>query len=155
MIRKMTAEDLPQVMAVENESFPDSPWPQKEFLYELNENPFAILSVYEEDGRILGYIDLWIMYDQAQIANIAVASEARQRGIGQQLMNDAVRRSIENECEFLSLEVRVSNTPARSLYEKNGFIQAAVRKQYYENGEDAYLMIKPVGGLNNDSIACD
>ena len=153
MIRKMTENDLEQVLRIEAESFPESPWPEKEFLYELHENPFSVLMVYEKDGKILGYIDWWIMYDQAQIANIAVSNEARRKGIGQKLMDACIHDSIGQGCEFLSLEVRVSNTPAYTLYEKNGFIRAALRKQYYENGEDAYLMVKPIGGLENDSSA--
>ena len=56
----------------------------------------------------------------------------------------------EEGCEVISLEVRVSNERAIRLYQKSGFIKAAVRKGYYENGEDADLMIRPLGGRTDD-----
>ncbi|HCK88537.1 MAG TPA: ribosomal-protein-alanine N-acetyltransferase [Erysipelotrichaceae bacterium] len=150
MIRKMTKEDLPRILELEAELFPSSPWPEHEFIYELDENPFADVRVYEEDGKILGYIDWWVTYEQAQLANIAVASEAHRRGIGQKMIDLCVNECIKAECENLSLEVRVNNMPAIRLYEKNGFIAAGIRKAYYEDGTDAWLMVKPLGGLEYD-----
>jgi ribosomal-protein-alanine N-acetyltransferase len=151
MIRPMTKEDLPVIDEMERELFPDSPWPQAEFLYEMEENPFAHLDVYEENGEILGYMDWWVTYEQAQLANIAVARRAWGRGIGSKLMDHCVSGAESAGCEMLSLEVRVSNERAIALYEKYGFIKAAVRRHYYENGEDAHLMIKPLGGPIDDS----
>ena len=116
----MSEADLPQILELEQKCFPDSPWPEKEFLYELHENPFSCVQVLEKDGKIVGYIDWWI--------------EA------------CIRDANEKECETLSLEARVSNTPAISLYHSYGFIDAAIRKRYYENGEDAILMVLPLGG---------
>jgi ribosomal-protein-alanine N-acetyltransferase len=54
---------------------------------------------------------------------------------------------VENECEFLSLEVRISNIPAQNLYKKFGLEIVSVRKDYYSDHEDAYLMVKAVGGF--------
>ncbi len=147
MIRFATEADINFLCNLEEDLFPSDCWNEKQFLYELKENPFSKLVVEEENGEILGYCDLWITYEQAQIANIAVNRESQRKGIGQKLMDWMVHESIQNECENLTLEVRVSNQPAISLYEKNGFIQVSKRKAYYSNGEDAYLMIKPIGGL--------
>ena len=150
MIRRMTKEDLPRILEMEKLLFPESPWPEYEFIYELESNPFSTLLVYEEDSKVLGYIDWWITYEQAQLANIAVDQAAWGRGIGSTLMNVCINDAVKNGCEVISLEVRVSNARAIALYEKYGFIKAAVRKNYYENGEDADLMIMPVGGLEYD-----
>ena len=150
MIRKMTEGDLPAVLEMEKELFPSSPWPEHEFLYELRENPFSFLYIFEEDGEVCGYIDWWITYEQAQIANIAVRGTHQGRGIGQKLMDLCVNESIGAGCENLTLEVRTGNAKAIGLYEKNGFITAALRKAYYEDGEDAWLMVKPLGGLEYD-----
>lgn len=150
MIREMTKEDLPEIARLEEQLFPDGPWSETEFLYEMNDNPFSFLYVYEEDGAVRGYIDWWITYEQAQLANIAVAKEAWGRGIGSVLLNYCIENAVKSGCENLSLEVRVSNERAKRLYEKNGFIKAAIRRNYYENGEDAELMIKPLGGLEDD-----
>ena len=147
----MTKEDLPVIAEMEEDLFPESPWPEYEFLQEMEHNPFSVLAVYEEDGEILGYMDYWITYEQAQLANIAVARKAWGKGIGSRLMDECVRQAEKAGCEVLSLEVRVSNERAVKLYEKYGFIRAAVRKGYYENGEDAHLMIKPLGGLSDDT----
>ena len=75
----MTEADLPRILELEEICFPESPWPRKEYLYELHENPFSCLQVIEEAGVIAGYIDWWILYDKAQLANIAVDPAYRGR----------------------------------------------------------------------------
>lgn len=153
MIRRMEEKDLDRITELEEELFPADPWQKKNFLYELSENPYARLFVCEKDGTIAGYADLWIMFEQAQIANLAVAGEYQGRGIGRELMECCLKEAEEAGCEVISLEVRVSNARAISLYQKSGFIRAAVRKGYYENGEDADLMIRPLGGNQYDNAA--
>lgn len=155
MIRLMTEADLQEVLLLEQDLFPEDPWPMHEYMYELHENPFSKLYVYEEDGKIIGYFDLWITYEQAQVANIGVHREYRQKGIGTFLIQYMQNIAIENECENLTLEVRVSNEKAIRLYEKTGFITVATRHRYYSDGEDAYLMIKPIGGLEYDNAVGD
>ena len=150
MIREARKEDLSRLVELEQQLFPADPGPESAYLYEMDENPFAALYIYEEGGRIIGYADLWITYEQAQLANIAVAKEAWGKGIGTALLDHCVKQAVKSGCEVLSLEVRVSNIRAKRLYEKNGFIKAALRRHYYENGEDAELMIKPLGGLEDD-----
>ncbi len=146
MIRTLEEKDLEQVLAIEQSVF-TSPWPMREFLYELHENPFSNLIVIEEEGTIVGYCDYWILYEQAQIADIAVMTSYQQKGFAQQLMDYVVRMVEEQGCENISLEVRVSNTKAIRFYEKNGFITVNTRKDYYpDTHEDAYLMVKPLGG---------
>lgn len=155
MIRPLKQEDFPAVLKLETELF-TSPWPEKEFQYELSENPFAHLLVDEEDGVIAGYCDWWQLYDQAQVANIAVAGEYQKQGIGSKLMERMIFEAVQAGCENLSLEVRVSNAGAIALYEKYEFIRANVRKNYYDDPrEDAYLMVKPLGGLENDENTGD
>ena len=145
-MRAMSEADLPQILQLEQRCFPESPWPKAEYLYELNENPFSCLRVLEEDGRIVGYIDWWILYDKAQLANIAVDPDFRGRGYARAMLEECIRDANAKGCETLSLEARVSNAPALALYRSYGFIDAAIRKNYYENGEDAILMVLPLGG---------
>lgn len=151
MIRAAEDQDLDRIAELEKVLFADSPWPWKEFEHELHENPFAILLVDEEEGRVVGYLDYWILYEQAQAATIGVDPEYQNRGIGSALLSYAEKDAADQGCETFSLEVRVSNAPARHLYEKHGFIQVNIRKGYYENGEDAYLMVKPIGGQKDDA----
>ena len=143
----MIETDLSQVVDLENICFPKGGWTLAQFRYELLENPFSNLLVFEENQAIIGYIDWWITYEQAQLANIAVHPESWKQGIGQQLLNEALQDAIEKECENMTLEVRISNEHAIQFYEKNGFISVDTRKNYYDDGENAYLMIKPLGGL--------
>ena len=148
MIRPIEEADIPAVVRIEETQFPDHPWRENDVRYEMKENPYAQFFVLEEEGQVRGYCDLWILFDQAQISNIAVDKAFLRHGYGRLMMDEMIRRCIEAECENITLEVRVSNTPAIALYETYGFIKAAVRRGYYENGEDAWLMILPVGGLS-------
>ena len=155
MIRKAEEADAQFLTDMNKALFTYNPWTLEQFLYEMNENPFAAVYVYEEDGEIYGYCDMWITYEQAQIAHIGVAPEHQRQGVASKLMDHCIREAVLNGCENVTLEVRVTNDAAVSMYEKYGFIQAARRKNYYENKEDAWLMIKPVGGLEYDDDTGD
>lgn len=147
MIRCMRKEDLENVLKMEYALFPKGPWNMQAFQYELNENPFSRLYVLEEKEKMIGYGDLWIMYEQAQIANIAVDRKWQGKGYGRALMRHMIQQAMAADCETISLEVRFSNEPALRLYRAFGFIKVNVRRQYYEDGENAYLMVKPLGGV--------
>ena len=85
MIRKMKKSDLNEILEIERLCFDDA-WSRKDYEYELYDNPYAQLWVMIEDDRIVGYYDLWITFEQAEIANIAVLPDYQHRGLGQQLM---------------------------------------------------------------------
>lgn len=146
MIRRCIAADLACLTQAEQLCFPDDPWKEDNYRYELNSNPYANLYMVEENGQICGYVDLWITFETAQIANIGVVPEHRRKQIGEKLLKHAISEAQLQGCETITLEVRVSNEPAICLYEKFGFINAGRRRNYYENGEDAWLMVKPLGG---------
>ena len=146
MIREMTVADLPKVMEIEEACFA-SPWTLSEYLYELLENPFSTLFVYEEAGEIIGMFDVWVTFEVAQLANIATKPSYQRQGIGQKLMDELIAFCERQACENITLEVRVSNEKAIALYAKNGFVHSHIRKNYYEDGEDAYLMMKELGGF--------
>lgn len=145
-IRRMMDEDLDVIDGLEKSIF-TSPWPRSEYLYEIHENPYGNPYVLIEDDEIVAYFDYWIIFDRAEIATIGVKEEYRHLGYGQKMMNYIVEQAELNGCENVTLEVRVSNDKAIKLYEKNGFININTRKNYYDdNHEDAYLMVKPLGG---------
>ena len=96
------------------------------------------------DGRIVGYLGLWLMVDEAHIVAIATHPEYRRRGIGERLLARALELAREREARAVTLEVRVSNLPAQRLYEKFGFRRVGVRRRYYtDTGEDAIIMTTP------------
>lgn len=90
---------------------------------------------------IVGFAGMWVLYDEAHITTIGVAPEYRRRGLGEVLILDLFAEAMRRRCEWVTLEVRVSNEPAQRLYEKYGFTRRGIRRRYYsDNGEDAYIM---------------
>lgn len=148
-LRAMKIEDLDDVLAIEKEAFTDH-WPRSAYEYEVNENEFSTAYVVEEAGLIIGVVVFYIIFDDAQIATIAVRQSHRGQGIATFMMNQVIEDANQAGCSMLSLEVRISNTAAIHLYEKFGFINVNIRKGYYADGEDAYLMIMALGGNYND-----
>jgi ribosomal-protein-alanine N-acetyltransferase len=146
ILREMTYDDLSTIAALEAELFKE-PWTQADFQRELDENEFANYYIAEIDGEIAGYFGLWLLFDQAQITTIGTAKKFQRQHVASFMMEAIDQMCVENECEFLSLEVRISNIPAQNLYKKFGLEIVSVRKDYYSDHEDAYLMVKAVGGF--------
>lgn len=146
MIRKMVIADLDAICAIENIAFAH-PWSKEDFEVELQSNPYGLYFVLEIDNIIVAYIGMWLIYEKAQITTIAVKPEFLGQKHSRTLMNSVVDLCHENNVEILSLEVRISNYKAISLYESFGFVKKGLRKDYYQdNHEDAYLMIKEFKG---------
>ena len=102
-----------------------------------------IFIVAVEDDEVLGYVGMAYIIDEGYISNVAVAPEYRRKGIADALMLELFRRSNELKLSFVTLEVRESNMPAISLYEKYDFSPVGRRKNYYDfPKEDAILMTK-------------
>ena len=142
MIRKMRKSDLKEIVEIEQRCF-KNPWNMKQYEYELYDNPYSNLWVLEEDGRIIVFYDLWIMFDNADIANIAVDTPYQKKGYGRQLMNHLENQAVNKGCENIGLEVRVSNEAAIKLYERHGFSIINTRVNYYKD-EDGYRMMKGI-----------
>jgi ribosomal-protein-alanine N-acetyltransferase len=139
ILRLATEFDLPAVLAIEQASFPQ-PWTSTAFRNEFK-NPYSRLWVLEESTLVIGYICTWFIDDEGQIVNVAVLPAYRRQGIGRSLVQYALQEAKKQGVLSLSLEVRSSNFSAVNLYRSFGFEGVAVRKRYYENGEDALLMV--------------
>ena len=142
-IREMKVDDLKRIVELEKDLFL-SPWNEEDFIHELKENPMAGYYILEKENQIIGYIGLWFLGDQC--TTIATDRHLQGQGCASQLMEYALEKSEELHYQNVNLEVRVSNVKAIALYQKFGFKNVAVRKRYYSNGEDAYLMIKELEG---------
>ena len=140
-IRRMTLDDLAQVVAIDKASF-SLPWPERSFRFEITDNPASRAWVVELDGRIVGVIVAWLLVDEAHIATIATHPDFRRQGIAGRLLTHALQ-SMMNEGALTSvLEVRESNAAAQEMYRKFGFEESGRRPRYYkDNGEDAILMM--------------
>ncbi len=137
-------EDLDRLVAIEQASF-TAPWTRKMLEAEL-QNPFSRLLTARlmPDGRtgeIVGYLCLWIVFEELRLMNLAVEAGSRRRGIAKALVLHALSLARDRGAERAVLEVRASNDAARRLYEGLGFRQVAVRARYYTDPiEDAVLM---------------
>ena len=141
VIAPMSRRDLEQVMRIEDVSYP-RPWTRRLFEGELDmaQRGERCYLVARDNGVLVGYAGLMYVVADAHVTNIAVASEQQRRGIATRLLAELSWEAVRHGCDAMTLEVRVSNTAARSLYERFGFVEAGVRKNYYENTEDAIVM---------------
>jgi ribosomal-protein-alanine N-acetyltransferase len=136
-IRPMDTGDVPAVALLENRVFPD-PWSENAFRGELAAAGRRYL-VAEEGGVVVGYGGLLVVGDDAHITTLAVEPESRGGGLGTRLMLRLADEAREAGAAHLTLEVRVSNHPAQSLYRRFGFETVGLRRHYYRN-EDALIM---------------
>ncbi|RAK15212.1 ribosomal-protein-alanine N-acetyltransferase [Anoxybacillus vitaminiphilus] len=138
--RQMTLDDLDDVLKIEHASF-TLPWSRESFYNELVHNKYSNYIVMEWNGQVIGYCGMWLVIDEAHITNVAVLPEFRGKKLGEALMRKAMETAKERGAKTMTLEVRVSNHVAQSLYRKLGFLNGGIRKQYYtDNQEDALVM---------------
>jgi len=137
VIRRLAYSDLPAVISIERRSFP-TPWSLAMFVLELSK-PSGICLAATEGDKLRGYL-VCSRYDQVwHLMNVAVTPERRRNGVARRLITQLIEQG-EGRLPF-TLEVRVSNQPAITMYERLGFRSAGVRPRYYQdNGEDALIM---------------
>jgi len=136
----MTLADLPAVHAIERASF-SVPWADDAYRNELLTNRLASYVVACAGDETVGFGGLWVMVDEAHITTFAVDPRWRRRGVGEWMLLALLDRAVERHAREATLEVRLSNMPARRLYEKYGFRPVGIRPRYYsDNGEDALIM---------------
>ncbi len=138
MIKSFEKRHAAAAAEIEKLCFSD-PWSEKSFIESI-ENPFSHFLVFEED-EVLGYIGLYAVSGEGSITNVAVHPEKRGLGIGEALVREATEISRGLLLDYVTLEVRESNTPARRLYEKCGFENVGIRRGFYSKPkEDAVIM---------------
>lgn len=133
--------DASAIAEIENVCF-TSKWTEKLIIEEIS-NKNSVSFVCKINNNIVGYIFFRYLFEEGEVLKICVLPSFRKFGIGYSLMEKALEIAYENGVEKVFLEVRESNVPAISLYEKFGFCVYAKRSKYYpDNGEDALLMQK-------------
>jgi ribosomal-protein-alanine N-acetyltransferase len=142
-IRFAQPEDLDEIARIESEAF-RIPWKREFFASELRE-PYRYARVLgggeEAVPRIGGYLFAVSLYEEFHVNKIATDSRVRHRGYGRQLIEDAIRRARGVGASTVTLEARVSNLTAREFYHSYGFREAFRRKNYYQDGEDAFALV--------------
>lgn len=139
-IEPMTLDDIEEVHDIERASFP-IPWPIYAFRQELETNRLARYLVMRAGGQTVAYAGIWLMVDEAHVTTFAVLPSWRRRGLGARLMLAVLQLANDLHASVATLEVRLSNTAARTLYQRFGFRPVGVRPRYYsDNAEDALIM---------------
>ena len=139
-IRPARATDLPAILGIERVSFTD-PWSRSSFTALLEQPRVYFAVALDATGTLLGYTVAWFVLDEAELANLAVAPDARGRGIGTLLLEGALEAAEARGSEAMYLEVRASNVSALALYGSHGFIEISRRKSYYKRPvEDALVL---------------
>jgi ribosomal-protein-alanine N-acetyltransferase len=138
--------DLDEIARIESESFP-VPWKREFFASELAEPHRYLRVLSRNDGlepRIGGYLFAVSLYEEFHINKIATDARLRQRGYGRWLLEDALARARSMGSSAITLEVRISNAAARAFYRSYRFTEAYRRRAYYQDGEDALVLVLPL-----------
>ena len=169
----MREEDIPEVGRVERRCFAN-PWPMSAYRRELTDpehNVYVVVREYRDadgrsdgeparrlplgpfrqlvrhfdgNGRVVGFAGMWHMFEEAHVTTIGIDNGHRGQGLGELLLLSLIDQALARGAHWMTLEVRVSNTPAQALYGKYGFTVQGTRKRYYsDNNEDAHIMWSP------------
>jgi ribosomal-protein-alanine N-acetyltransferase len=140
-LTRMRRRHLRKVLAIEARVYP-RPWSASLFLAELSQRSTRTYLVARHNGDVVGYAGMMYMGREAHVTNIAVQPEFHGRMVGTRLLLALVTEAVARGADTISLEVRVSNKVAQSMYEKFGFSATGVRRGYYvETHEDALVMV--------------
>jgi [ribosomal protein S18]-alanine N-acetyltransferase len=138
-IRPLQLRDLSAIEEIERASYP-TPWSRSMFAGELAKPSSICLGAFDGE-RLVGYLIVSRYVDAWHVMNVAVATDYRRRGVASDLLGALFDRTREDDRRGYTLEVRVSNAGAITLYERLGFERRGVRRGYYtDNREDALIM---------------
>lgn len=148
LVRKATVHDVAEMIRLERQCPTTAHWTEEQYndlLAARRESPTRLTLVAQEDGSpaLTGFLVARYLPPEWELENIVVAPTVRRTGIGRQLVDALVLQARQTNGTAIFLEVRESNTAARRLYEKLGFMETGRRKAYYSNpNEDAVLYSK-------------
>jgi [ribosomal protein S18]-alanine N-acetyltransferase len=138
-IRWMIRRDMPEVLAIEAESF-EFPWLEGDFIRCLRQRN-CIGMVAEYEGRVVGFMIYELHKTRIHVLNFAVARDDRRCGVGSQLIAKLIAKLSSQRRSRVLLEVRETNLAAQLFFRENGFRAVSVLRSYYaDTPEDAYMM---------------
>ena len=140
-IENLSLSHLDDIMEIEEGCYGAHHWSRDSFIGELNNNCAKYLTAINDDGKCVGYMGVWRIFDEAHVTNLAVHPRFQKKGIAHLLILSSLDLCYQDKIKFMTLEVRKSNERAKKLYESFGFKSLGMRKKYYQdNGEDAIIM---------------
>ncbi|MEI5988825.1 ribosomal protein S18-alanine N-acetyltransferase [Enterococcus crotali] len=142
-VRGITIDDIKDLLSIEREVYAgELPWTKTAFLVELQSAEPHLYLLIQKEGKTIGFIGCRIFGKDAHITNVAVSTKNQGNGIGSFLIREVQQFARINDCETISLEVRISNKNAQRVYRQLGFVSNTIKPDYYtENNEDALEMI--------------
>lgn len=141
VFRNITERDIESVAALEQKVFSDA-WTSQGIRGTMEQSQ-AFIVVAEFDGELVGYCIVYYVLDEGEIARIAVDENVRRQGVGRGLLDYVCKCCRQKKIERLLLDVRESNSGARAFYQRYGFKEDGIRKDFYEQPkENAVLMSK-------------
>ena len=146
-VKRVTPEDtaiLAAIEAIEAQTFSD-PWSLQSICGSVNSLRTRVYAALDDTGTLMGYLFLTQVMDIADVDNIAVAPAFRRQGVASLLLETA----LDGMDAEVFLEVRASNAPAIALYQKFGFTQCGIRRNYYEKPQEDALLMKRPNPANN------
>ena len=139
-ITRMDESHVPQIAELEKLCFND-PWSENSISSELN-NRLSLWLVAIIDNKVVGYVGSQTVLGETDMMNVAIHPDYRKQGIGTQLITTLIRNLDEQGSHSLMLEVRASNIPAISVYQKLGFEEVGRRRNYYRNPKEDALILR-------------
>lgn len=137
ILQTMTIDDLNKISNTLSNF--DNFWTIGVFKEELNNtNAHYIIAI--DDDNIVGFGGISVVLDESTLNNIAVRIDKRNQGIASHILEELINLSKSLNCSFITLEVNITNSPAIKLYEKFGFKNLGIRRNYYHGNTDAYIM---------------
>lgn len=142
IVRAATLADLPALLRVEAECFPEAErWGESSWREELTGADRLVL-IADDSADVRGSACLRVQADIADLNRVAVCPDARRRGLAGALVRTGLAWAAAAGGERVLLEVAESNAPARTLYSRLGFRQIARRRRYYADGGDALVLAR-------------
>ncbi len=142
-IRSATLADIPSILQLERQSATAGHWTEEQYRQAFQRGGAArlvLVGAEDSETSLAGFLTAQHVPPEWELENIVVAPIARRKGLGKRLLNELLAAAKKTNSTAVFLEVRESNVPARTLYEKTGFEQSGRRKSYYTNpSEDAIL----------------
>jgi [ribosomal protein S18]-alanine N-acetyltransferase len=153
-VRPMVAADVPAVEAIERQGFV-TPYPANTFIEQLA-LPHGRVTVAEvglpDSPIVVGFCNYWLLAGELELLAIGSHQEYRRRGVAHALFAEMAQAAAAAQVSHAFLEVRAGNHAAIALYLKYGFVNVAVRRAYYRDGEDAVVMRATLPFANDGNI---
>ena len=139
-IRRVTRRDLSDLLALENELFPE-PWSRSMLLDEITNTVSRRYTVAVQNKKIVGYLGAMFVLDEMHINTIGTTAQFQHQGVATDLLRELWPAAMTRGCTKATLEVASSNVNAQALYRRFGFAPVGLRKNYYAKiGEDALVL---------------